>query len=39
VGRMHHWEELGVLWCISLLTFAIGLFVYRRLRPAFADVV
>ncbi|BAY57385.1 MULTISPECIES: ABC transporter permease [Leptolyngbya] len=39
VGRMHHWEELGVLWGVSMLTFAIGLFVYRRLRPAFADVV
>ncbi|MCU0549683.1 MAG: ABC transporter permease [Leptolyngbya sp. Prado105] len=39
VGRMHHWHELGVLWGISLLTFAIGIFVYRRLRPAFADVV
>lgn len=39
VGRMHHWEELGVLWGISMILFAIGLFVYRRLRPAFADVV
>lgn len=39
VGRMHHWQELGVLWGIALITFAIGLFVYRRLRSAFADVV
>jgi lipopolysaccharide transport system permease protein len=39
VGRMHHWQELGVLWGVALAAFAIGLFVYRRLRPAFADVV
>lgn len=39
VGRMHHWQELGVVWVISMIIFAIGLFVYRRLRPAFADVV
>lgn len=39
IGEMQHWQELGVLWGIALSVFAIGFVVYRRLRPAFADVV
>lgn len=39
VGEVQHWQEWGVLWGISLVVFAIGVWVYRRLRPAFADVV
>jgi len=39
VGRIDHWIEWGVLWMISIVIFAIGLWVYRRLRPAFADVL
>lgn len=39
VGQIHHWAEWGILWGISLLVFYGGLFVYRRLRPAFADVL
>ncbi|MEP0917660.1 ABC transporter permease [Leptolyngbya sp. DQ-M1] len=39
VGDMKHWQELGVLWAVAVVAFAIGFGVYRRLRPAFADVV
>ncbi|MEP0980868.1 ABC transporter permease [Leptolyngbya sp. AS-A5] len=39
VGEMKHWHELGVLWAIAVVAFALGFGVYRRLRPAFADVV
>lgn len=39
VGEVQHWQELGVLWGIAVIVFAIGFVVYRRLRPAFADVV
>lgn len=39
IGRIDHWAEWGVLWVISIVIFAIGLWVYRRLRPAFADVL
>jgi lipopolysaccharide transport system permease protein len=39
VGQVAHWQELGVLWISSGVIFAIGFTVYRRLRPAFADVV
>ncbi|MGG6270205.1 ABC transporter permease [Leptolyngbya sp. AN03gr2] len=39
VGTVQHWQELGVLYGISVIVFAIGFVVYRKLRPAFADVV
>lgn len=39
VGEMRHWAEWGVLSLISVGMFTIGLWVYRRLRPAFADVL
>ncbi len=39
VGEVQHWEQWGVLWIIALLIFSLGLTVYRRLRPAFADVL
>lgn len=39
VGEVQHWQELGVLWGLAIVVFAIGFAVYRRLRPAFADVV
>jgi lipopolysaccharide transport system permease protein len=39
VGEMRHWAEWGILSLISVIIFAIGLWVYRRLRPAFADVL
>ncbi|MBE9013895.1 ABC transporter permease, partial [Pseudanabaenaceae cyanobacterium LEGE 13415] len=39
IGRVQHWQELGVLYGISVMMFAIGFVVYRKLRPAFADVV
>ncbi len=34
-----HWGELGIAWIISLITFAIGFSLYRRLRRGFADVL
>ncbi|MDJ1185351.1 ABC transporter permease [Roseofilum casamattae] len=39
VGRMEHWGEWSTALVISLLMFGGGLWVYRRLRPAFADVI
>ncbi len=39
VGQMRHWGEWLTALVISLLIFGGGLWVYRRLRPAFADVI
>ena len=38
-GQVRHAQEWGVLWVVSSIVFAIGFWVYRRLRPAFADVL
>lgn len=38
-GSIEHWQEWGVLWLISIITFILGLTIYRKLRPAFADVL
>jgi lipopolysaccharide transport system permease protein len=38
-GRINYGPEWGLATFISLLVFCIGLWVYRRLRPAFADVL
>lgn len=39
IGEIQHWQEWGILSGISVCIFAIGITVYRRLRPAFADVL
>jgi lipopolysaccharide transport system permease protein len=39
VGEVRHWQAWGTVSCVSLLVFLGGLWVYRRLRPAFADVL
>lgn len=39
VGEMRHWGEWGVVAVVSLVIFCGGLWVYRKLRPAFADVL
>lgn len=39
VGQVQHWAEWGTASVISLIVFYAGLTVYRRLRPAFADVL
>jgi lipopolysaccharide transport system permease protein len=39
VGKVQSWQEWGVLWIISILVFIIGFTIYRKLRPAFADVL
>ncbi len=38
-GEVTHWGEWGVAAGVSLVVFCFGLSVYRRLRPAFADVL
>ncbi len=38
-GTLTHWAELGYLWAIALVMFAFGSSIYRRLSPAFADVL
>ena len=39
VGEVKHWGEWGVASVVSLIVFYGGLWTYKRLRPAFADVV
>ncbi len=38
-GEVTHWNEWGFVAIVSLLTFMLGFTVYRKLRPAFADVL
>lgn len=38
-GEVTHWGEWGLVAIVSLVTFMLGLTVYRKLRPAFADVL
>jgi len=39
VGEVEHWGEWGISTLIAALLFCVGFFVYKRLRPAFADVL
>jgi len=39
VGEVKHWSEWGVASAISAVIFCFGFTVYKRLRPAFADVL
>ncbi len=39
VGEVKHWGEWGVASVISAIVFCIGFSVYKKLRPAFADVL
>ena len=39
VGEVKHWGEWGVASAIAFITFCCGLGIYKRLRPAFADVL
>ncbi|MDJ0674185.1 MAG: ABC transporter permease [Calothrix sp. MO_167.B42] len=39
VGEVNHWGEWGIASVISILLFCFGLWIYRKLRPAFADVL
>ncbi len=39
VGEVKHWGELGVGFTISGIVFLVGFSVYKKLRPAFADVL
>lgn len=39
VGEVQHWGEWGVASGISMIIFCSGFAVYKRLRPAFADVL
>ncbi|HYX18591.1 MAG TPA: ABC transporter permease [Nostoc sp.] len=39
VGEVKHWGEWGVSSLIAVVIFFGGLWCYRRLRPAFADVL
>jgi lipopolysaccharide transport system permease protein len=38
-GSITHWAELGYLWAVALVMLALGSSIYRRLSPAFADVL
>lgn len=39
VGQITHWGEWGVATGLSLAVFAAGFWCYKKLRPAFADVL
>ena len=39
VGEVKHWGEWGVASAIAVIIFCTGFVVYKRLRPAFADVI
>lgn len=39
IGECRHWVELGIASIISILIFYVGFSVYKKLRPAFADVL
>ena len=39
IGEVTHWGEWAVSVLISSAVFAAGFWCYRRLRPAFADVL
>jgi len=39
VGEVKHWSEWALASVISVLIFYCGAKVYKRLRPAFADVL
>ncbi|MBD2544497.1 ABC transporter permease [Planktothricoides raciborskii] len=39
VGEVQHWAEWGVASIISTIIFCVGIWSYRKLRPAFADVI
>jgi lipopolysaccharide transport system permease protein len=38
-GEVKHWGEWGVAYVISAIVFCCGFWMYKRLRPAFADVL
>jgi lipopolysaccharide transport system permease protein len=39
IGKVTHWLELSAALAISTVIFISGVWVYRKLRPAFADVL
>lgn len=39
IGEINHWVEWGISTMISIIIFTGGLWCYRKLRPAFADVL
>ncbi|NUN64591.1 ABC transporter permease [Pseudanabaena biceps] len=39
IGEIKHWSEWGVTSAISAIVFGLGLYTYKKLRPAFADVL
>ena len=39
VGEVKHWGEWGVASFLSMMIFFFGLYIYKKLRPAFADVL
>jgi len=39
VGEVTHWTQWLVLTAVAVVAYGLGLTVYRKLRPAFADVM
>lgn len=38
-GSVVLWGSIGVMAVVAILTFAAGLFIFRKLQPGFADVI
>ncbi|MEH1830511.1 MAG: ABC transporter permease [Nostoc sp.] len=39
IGEVKHWGEWGVACVVATIIFCCGFTMYKRLRPAFADVL
>jgi lipopolysaccharide transport system permease protein len=39
IGAIQHGLEWGVFWLVAIAIFSLGLATYRKLRPAFSDVL
>lgn len=38
-GFWENWQMTVYFWCVALAIFAIGVFLFKRLKPHFADVL
>ena len=39
IGFWENWQMTIYFWCVALAIFGIGVFLFRRLKPHFADIL